>query len=271
MRLLVVADLHGAYDRLAAALRPDDILISLGDHLNVLDYSNLSGLLADFIPRDVIESTLELIQTDQLDEARAAMMTAAGSVPDLFAKIRRAAQMAYFSMAAAIPCEAYFIYGNVDFPHALQQNLLDRHTFVEADTVQIEGRSFGLVSGHPPGPYSFGMAGEVGREEYAQRLHEMGDCEVLCAHPPPAIPGLTFDVEAGRDEGGSPDLLYFARLHRPRLVLFGHVHQPKLDEFIDKDDSDEPVRFLNVGCFRDTGRLLEIDPQSLDTQWLNAD
>ena len=51
MRLLIVADVHGAYDRLSDFMREDDVLISLGDHLNVIDYKNLTGLLAEFVTR----------------------------------------------------------------------------------------------------------------------------------------------------------------------------------------------------------------------------
>jgi predicted phosphodiesterase len=268
MRLLVVADLHGAYERLGRGLRQDDVLISLGDHVNVLDYADLTGLLAKFVSAETIKRTLTLINAGEMNEARAAMAEAAGSVPHLFGKIHRAAQEAYFEMSAQIPCRSYFIYGNVDFPDALEKNLHDHQTLVEAETLEIEGRRFGLVSGHPPGPFAFGMPGEVTREEFAQRLHAVDYCDVLCLHSPPAIPGMTFDVVADRDEEGSPDSLYYAKLHRPRLVLFGHVHQPRLAEFVDDSDPDSPVRYLNVGCFRDTGRLLQIDPETLETEWL---
>ena len=271
MRLLVVADVHGAYARLGRALADDDILISLGDHINVIDYADLSGLLADFVDRDTIESTLDLIQNGDLKAARRAMAGAAGSVPDLFAKIHRAAQEAYFEMASVIPCRSYFIYGNVDFPDALDKNLHDDQTLVEAETIEIQGKRFGLVSGHPPGPYSFGMPGEIERDEFARRLHEIGHADVLCVHSPPALPGLTYDIEADRDEEGSRDSLYYATLHRPALVLFGHVLQPRVAEFVDRDEPDSPVRYLNVGCFRDTGRLLEIDLETLETRWLNVD
>jgi len=271
VRLLVVSDVHGAYARLGRALRDDDVLISLGDHINVIDYADLSGLLADFIPRDTIQTTLALIQSGDLAAARRSMGRAAGSVPDLFTKIRRAAQVAYFEMAAAIPCRSYFIYGNVDFPDALAANLHDHQTLAEAEAIDIEGRRIGLVAGHPPGPFSFGMPGEIDRAEFARRLHEIGRADVLCVHSPPALTGMTYDVEADRDEEGSPDTLYYARLHRPALVLFGHVHQPRLAEFVDREDPDAPVRFINVGCFRDTGRLLVIDPAKLETRWLNID
>jgi Icc-related predicted phosphoesterase len=271
MRLLVVADLHGAYQQLAALLRPDDVLISLGDHVNVIDYKDLSGLLADFVPPETIDATLRLIKEGRLEEARAAMARAAGSVPNLFARIKQAAREAYFELSESIPCEAHFIYGNVDFPDVLRASLKENQTLHEADAIEFEGRRFGLVSGHPPGPYSFGMPGEVDRQTFAQRLHAIGGCDVICVHPPPAIEGLTYDVGANRDEEGSADLLYYADLVRPRLVLFGHIHQPRVPEFTDRKSSSLPVRFINVGCFRDTGRLLQLHLPDLETTWLTAD
>jgi Icc-related predicted phosphoesterase len=271
MRVLVVTDLHGAHARLTPFLRPDDVLISLGDHVNLIDYHDLSGLLADFVPRPIIAATLQSIQAGDLDGARLKMAEAAGSVPNLFAKVKEAAQQTYRELSAAIPCPAYFIYGNVDFPRALIEHLKPPHRFCEAEAVEIDGRRFGLVSGHPPGPYSFGMPGEVPKKEFAQRLHRLGAVDVLCLHSPPAIDGMTFDVEADRDEEGSPDSLYFAKYHRPRLVLFGHIHQPKVAEYVDDEVTSRPVRYLNVGCFRNTGRVLEIDPRTWETRWHAVD
>ena len=271
MRLLVVADLHGAYQRLGSLLQADDVLISLGDHVNVIDYKDLSGLLADAVPKETINSTLQLIQEERLDEARAAMAQAAGSVPDLFARIRRAARTAYFEMSEAIPCEAHFIYGNVDFPDVLRASLKNGQTLHEADVLEFEGRRFGLVSGLVPGPYSFGMPGEVDRKTFAQRLHDIGGCDVLCVHTPPDIESMAYDVTAERDEKGSADIVYYADLVRPKLVLFGHIHQPRVAEFTDLKSTAFPVRFVNVGCFRDTGRVLQIHLPNLETSWLTAD
>ncbi len=271
MRLFIVSDLHGAYLPLADFLAPDDILISLGDHLNILDYKDLSGILAGFVSKDVIAATLELIQAEKLDEARAAMARAAGSIPDLFARIRAAVQELYFDMCHALPCEVHFLYGNVDYPDALRANLAPNQTLHEADVLEIQGRRFGLVSGLPPGPYSFGMPGELDRKVYAQRLHDIGAVDVLCVHLPPAIAELSYDVKAGRDEGGCEDLTYYFKLHRPRYVLFGHVHQPRTAELTDYEVIDEPVELINVGCFRDTRRLLRLDPQTLERSWVNLD
>jgi predicted phosphodiesterase len=271
VRVLAVADLHGAHRRLAKVLRPDDVLLSLGDHVNVLDYKDLSGLLAGFVSHDAIAETLAAIQAGDRPAARRRMAAAAGSVPGLFGKIHDAAVETYRDLAAAVPCRAYFIYGNVDFPDTMATFLGGERRLCIAETVEIAGRRFGLVSGHPPGPYSFGMPGEVSKAEFAQRLHALGAVDALCVHSPPDIPDMTYDIAAGRDEEGSPDTLYYARLHRPRLVLFGHVHQPKLAETVEHPDSEAPVRYLNIGCFRDTGRLLEIDPQTWETRWLTAD
>jgi len=266
----VVSDVHGAHEALGKLLRADDLLISLGDHVNVLDYKDLTGILASFVSKETINETLDLIQNGDLEAARSIMTRSAGSVPHLFAKVKEAADKTYAAVSAAIPCPAHFIYGNVDFPETLRANLKANQQYHEADVLDIEGRRFGLVSGHPPGPFSFGMPGEVDKKVFALRLHQLGHVDVLCMHSPPAIDGMTYDVIAARDEEGSPDSLYFAKLHRPRLVLFGHIHRPRVAEFVDQTVSDAPIRYLNVGCFRDTGRLLRIDPATLETEWVNS-
>jgi Icc-related predicted phosphoesterase len=271
VRVLAVADVHGAHRRLAKMLRPDDVLLSLGDHVNVLDYKDLSGLLSQFVTKDAIADTLAAIQAGDRQAARLRMAQAAGSVPQLFEKVREAAVATYRDIAAALPCRAYIIYGNVDFPEAMAAAFGGPLRLCIAETVEIVGRRFGLVSGHPPGPFSFGMPGEVSKAEFAQRLHALGAIDALCVHSPPNIADLTYDVEADRDEEGSPDTLYYAELYRPRLVLFGHVHQPRRSEHVDGADPDAPIRYLNLSCFRDTGRALQIDPQTWETTWLTAD
>jgi hypothetical protein len=49
------------------------------------------------------------------------------------------------------------------------------------------------------------------------------------------------------------------------------MHQPRAAEFVDRDEPDAPIRYVNVGCFRDTGRVLQVNPRSFETVWIEAE
>ncbi|MCZ7584523.1 MAG: hypothetical protein M5R36_14900 [Deltaproteobacteria bacterium] len=65
---------------------------------------------------------------------------------------------------------------------------------------------------------------------------------------------LTFDTGAGRDEGGSPELLAYVERHQPRTVHFGHIHQPRR-----REATVGKTRLVNIGCFRDEKRAYVLD------------
>ncbi len=62
--------------------------------------------------------------------------------------------------------------------------------------------------------------------EFAAAVGGLASVDVLRSHIPPALPELTYDTVARRDEGGSAHLLEVIRRDRPQWALFGHVHQP---------------------------------------------
>src|SRR5205814_1732238 len=47
VRVTVISDLHGAADRLRQAAAECDVLVVLGDLINVLDYHDMDGILVD--------------------------------------------------------------------------------------------------------------------------------------------------------------------------------------------------------------------------------
>ena len=57
-------------------------------------------------------------------------------------------------------------------------------------------------------------------------MDALGPVDVLCAHIPPDLPELLYDVEARRFERGSEALRDYVERVQPDHVLFGHVHQP---------------------------------------------
>ena len=73
----------------------------------------------------------------------------------------------------------------------------------------------------------------------------VGAVDVLCAHIPPAVPDLLYDVEARRLERGSEALLDAVRDTQPGLVLFGHVHNP-----LARRTRIGRTECVNVGHFR---------------------
>jgi Icc-related predicted phosphoesterase len=66
----------------------------------------------------------------------------------------------------------------------------------------------------------------VSPEVYATKVAALGSVDVLCAHLPPDLPQLRYDVKARRFERGSAALAEAIRDTQPAVMLFGHVHQP---------------------------------------------
>jgi Icc-related predicted phosphoesterase len=75
----------------------------------------------------------------------------------------------------------------------------------------------------------------------------------LCAHVPPAVDDLTFDVVADYHEPGSEALSGYLEEHEPEWMYYGHVHQPKV-----ADTVIGSTHVVNVGSYyRTTGRAWE--------------
>ncbi|MBZ0271186.1 metallophosphoesterase [bacterium] len=251
MRVKLASDIHGAYDALAEALEPGDTAFLLGDFINVIDYKDQSGILAEIVPREIIRASVKLIGEQKLDEARALMSKTSKSIDNFFARVAELADKYYDELFSKLPCEAYIIHGNVDFPPLLAGRLRARqHYIAEQQAFDFDGRRCGFVSGHPKMTYSFGMPGEVTEDEFARRLALLGPVDHLFVHSPPAVRELSFDTAAGRDEGGSPSLLQYIVEHQPRTVHFGHVHVP-----IAKSLTIGETSCVNLGCFRDERKV----------------
>lgn len=253
MTIKIAADIHGAYDELHQLLSPSDTLFLLGDFLNVLDYDDYSGMISEFIAIDVIKQVLELIEARQLDEAKVLMAKYSLGQSDLFGKLAKLAGDHYEALFSGLPCETFLIWGNVDFPGVLKKHLKPNTHLIENSVVDIGGRKCGFVTGSPHMRYSFGMPGELTREEYRNRLYGLGPVDHLFVHPPPAITDLAYDEAANRDEEGSVDLLTYIDAYFPKTVYFGHVHRPRVSNMMYKNKTE----LINVGFFRQTHKLIE--------------
>lgn len=227
MALKIAADIHGHFDELLDQLDDDDTLILCGDYVQFIDYETLDGILAELVSKQVISRILELIQSDQKDLARKEMGQVFMTYPNLREQIGELMKRDYQRLFSGINCQTYLISGNCDHPDLVRRYLKPNQKYIEAQRIEIDGLSFGLVSGMPPTPYTFGLPGEITESEFARRLHALDHVDVLLTHAPPALTDLTYDVVADRDEVGSSAVLEYIERFKPKSHYFGHVHKPR--------------------------------------------
>lgn len=230
MRVHVVSDVHGASAALAAASDGSDQFVCLGDLILFLDYDEPGrGIVADLFGVDHARAYIKARTADRFDEARE-LSTAAWAKRGITDPGQRWAVMQdmvrgqYAELFDAMPTPAYLTYGNVDVPSMWPDFLRPGHTVVDAQVVQVGGMRWGFVGGGLISPMRTPY--EVSEADFAAKVAALGPVDVLFSHIPPAIPALTYDVQARRFEIGSTALLEYVRDVQPRYHLFGHVHQP---------------------------------------------
>ncbi|MGH2805908.1 MAG: metallophosphoesterase family protein [Actinomycetota bacterium] len=255
MPTYVVSDLHGAADELKKAVPEGSTLLLLGDLLNFLDYTDMSGILADVFGPDDVKKVADLRAQGRVTDARNMMRErSAGREDEIRSDIGRRVLEQYDTIFSALPDPTYLILGNVDNP-MVAQNFVEntpaaRH--VDGEILTIAGERFGFIGGALPSPLH--VAGEITEEEMAAKVENLDECDVLCSHIPPAVPELCFDTLAQYRERGSTDLLRYIEDVQPRRAYFGHVHQPLVSAmYIGR------TLCINVGYFRATRRAFPHD------------
>ncbi|GGJ96471.1 metallophosphoesterase [Streptomyces camponoticapitis] len=248
-RVHVVSDVHGNARDLATAGDGADALICLGDLVLFLDYADHSrGIFPDLFGKENADRIVELRTARRFDEARdLGRGLWAGLEADRETAIEAAVRRQYAEMFAVFPTPTYATYGNVDIPALWPEYARPGTTVLDGERVEIAGRVFGFVGGGLRTPMRTPY--EISDEEYAAKVEQLGDVDVLCSHIPPEVPELTYDTVARRFERGSRALLDALRRTKPRYALFGHVHQPLAARM--RVGSTECV---NVGHFASTGR-----------------
>jgi Icc-related predicted phosphoesterase len=248
----VVSDVHGRTDALTRAADGADALVCLGDLVLFIDYEDFTqGIFPALFGADATRRFVELRTANRFDEARA--LTASWWA-DVVAREGRdradvmqdmiAAQ--YADTFAAMPQPAYLTYGNVDVPALWGEHLRPGHHVLDGTTADIDGLRFGFVGGGLVSPMRTPY--ELDEDVFAAKVEALGEVDVLCAHIPPALPELCYDVVARRFETGSRAILEHVRRTQPRAVLFGHVHQPLVARArIGRTEC------VNVGHFRGSG------------------
>lgn len=251
MRIKVIADVHGDLDTVLSEAQTCDTLLLLGDLINVIDYSNAGGILAEVYGSEAVRKWSDLRAEGRFDESRSVLRDASAGREDelrglFFTKIDEQTR----EFCENVPSNVVVTFGNVDIPDLIRKYLPDTVRFVDGDVLDIDGARFGFVGGGLP---KVGIPGEVPLEEYWEKVFALGPVEVLCAHVPPAIEDLTFDVVADYHEPGSEALLAYLEEHSPKAMYYGHVHQPRLAE-----TTHGSTHIVNVGAYyRSTGKAWE--------------
>src|SRR5919106_1356506 len=156
------------------------------------------------------------------------------------------------TVAEVLPDPTYVILGNVDNP-GIVATLRSSHPQVrdpDGQVVAIDGERFGFVGGALPTPMH--VAREISEAEMRAKVENLGECDVVCSHIPPAVPELCFDTIARKPERGSKDLLEYIKDVQPRRAYFGHLHQPLISAM-----RIGRTLCVNVGYFRATRRAWE--------------
>jgi Icc-related predicted phosphoesterase len=248
MRVHVVSDVHARADALAKAGDGADAFICLGDLVLFIDYDEPGGgIFAELFGEEAARRLISLRTARRFDEARefsAHLWAGIGRPPrDV---IEEAIRAQYADLFSAMPTPAYITYGNVDVPGLYADFVREGISILDGETTLIGDRVFGFVGGGLRTPMRTPY--EISDEEYAAKVERVGAVDVLCAHIPPDIPELLYDVEARRLERGSAALLAAIEETQPDLVLYGHVHNPLV-----RRARVGRTECVNVGHFRGRG------------------
>jgi Icc-related predicted phosphoesterase len=256
VRIRAISDVHGAVEHIPAAAAGVDVLLVLGDLINVLDYRTWDGILVDVFGREPVREAAELRAQGRFDEARAAFRSRAGDVDEARGRFLQLAREQYERVFEVIPDGSFVTFGNVDIPDLLRAHVPESVRFVDGETAEIDGLTFGFVGGGVRTP--LGIPGEVDEEEYDAKLGRLGPVDVVCTHMPPRIPWFVYDVIARKFEPGSAGLIGYVQEHQPRYALFGHVHNP-----LASDGHIGETRLVNVGHFQAHGKGWTLDTENL--------
>lgn len=248
MKIKVIADVHGDLVTVRTEAASCDVLLLLGDLINVIDYSNAGGILAEVYGSDTVRAWSSLRAEGKFDESRQVLRDAsAGREQELRSLFFTRIDEETKAFCADVPDNVVVTFGNVDVPDLIRRYLPEGVRFVDGDVMTLDGITFGFIGGGLP---KVGIPGEVPIDAYGEKVGALGPVDVLCAHVPPAIDELTYDVVADFNEPGSDALLAYIKEHQPSHMYYGHVHQPKLAE-----TQVGPTRVVNVGSYyRSTGQ-----------------
>ncbi len=249
--MLLIADVHGAFDDLARVVALGEPVVILGDLINFVDYRTGAGIAADVFGAEFAQAAMQFRRLGDFAGSRKMWREyAAGREEEVRARVGREIQSQYAQMQEALTGGSGFVtHGNVDVPVLLQAHLPEGFRYLNGEVVEIDGIRLGLVGGGSK--TGLNAAGEISEDEMAAILDDMGPVDVLGTHVPPSINALRRDVITGRLEGGSNAVTGYLRRHQPVVHYFGDIHQPQATRWrIGRTLS------VNVGYFRATTRAV---------------
>jgi Icc-related predicted phosphoesterase len=250
----VLSDIHFALNHLRRAVARGEPMIILGDLVNLIDYRTGEGAVADVLGIDFALRSGDARGLGDYSSMRRIWQDAVGEdVVGVREAISVAIADQYRQLSEALAGgRGWVIHGNVDRPTLLKDCLPEGYEYVHGLVREIEGVRIGFVGGGSPTPLQ--AEGEIPDETMESILDSLGPVQVLCTHVPPAVNALRTDVVTGRAERSSKPILDYVRRHQPILHLFGDVHQPQAARW-----RIGRTRCRNVGYFRATGRVFELD------------
>jgi Icc-related predicted phosphoesterase len=257
LEVLIVSDIHGAFEPLAALARGAETVLVLGDLLNLMDYRTGEGITAEILGRDVALRIARARALGDFGAMRAIWAHAAGPDRDEFREQFEALALAqYEEMRQALEGTSGFAtFGNVDRPGQLRAHLPSGWQFVDGEVLELEGWRIGIVGGGISTPLH--ASGEVTDEEMRRKLERIGPVDILCSHLPPTVRSMHLDVVTGRAERASGPILDYIVAHRPIFHYYGDVHQPQATTW-----RIGSTLCRNVGYFRATRRAVRQEPRS---------
>lgn len=255
--MLIVSDVHGAFEPLAALARGSEPVLVLGDLLNLMDYRTGEGITADLLGADTAREIARARALGDFGGMRSIWANAIGADHEQFRRrFDDEALGQYRRMRELLEgTSGYTTFGNVDRPHQLRDHLPDGWRFVDGEILEIEGWRIGIVGGGTSTPLH--ASGEVTDDDMRSKLARLGPVDILCSHLPPAVRPMHFDVVTGRAERASLPILEYLREHQPEFHYYGDVHQPQASTW-----RIGRTRCRNVGYFRATQRPVRHEPKS---------
>jgi len=146
--IYVVSDLHGADDALVKAVPEGTILLLLGDLINFIDYTSMSGILTEVFSVETVSEVVRLRTAGDVLEARRVMdARSEGREHEVRAEIGSLVRTEYDRVFGGLPEPTYLIVGNVDNPKTAH-SLCDATTAVtwaDGRVFELEGERFGFV------------------------------------------------------------------------------------------------------------------------------
>ncbi len=251
--MLLVSDVHGAFDDLARVAGTGETLLILGDLINLLDYRTGEGIVSEVMGSEFGKEAAVRRGEAAFGGIRtmwnAAVAGRVGEVDDLFdAAFARDYEECRRALQGAV---GYVTYGNVDRPPLLALSLPDSMRFVDGEVVEVDGYTVGFAGGGVTTPLA--AQGEVTDDAMAEKLSRLAGVDILCTHVPPDVSPLRTDVITGRAERASWPVLDFLNVHQPAFHFFGDVHQPQASTW-----RIGRTHCRNVGYFRATKRPVRL-------------